>query len=101
MTNDGIECPFCGSPTVIGTLITTYMFKSEHHLSKYGLNDSEFDSVGDLIGDIMGQPSQKFFGFHCTSCGKEWTNRKYSLQRSENGTYEFVKVEKKKQSGDI
>lgn len=35
--NGGIECPFCGAPTVMGTMLTVYAFRAKHRLSKSGI----------------------------------------------------------------
>lgn len=92
---DGVECPFCGSPTVTGIMLTEYMFKSEHRLSKSGIVVDTLNCIGDYLGEIAdGYPTQKLVFFECETCGKKWSTWDYKYLRSEDGKYEFVKVKK-------
>lgn len=89
-----VKCPFCGSKTVLGTVLTTFAFKSEHTLYTNGV-----DMDGATIGEMLGEPletAMKYTRFRCTSCNKEWKSWEYQFIKDVNGIHSFVKQEKKK-----
>lgn len=98
--NGGIECPFCGAPTVMGTMLTVYAFRAKHRLSKSGIIADDYECVGDFIGGMIdGYPHQELTSFECSSCGQRFLSTDYRYVCSEKGIYEFVKVEKSAAKG--
>lgn len=85
-----IECPFCGSPTVLASVATEYIFESDHTVYTTGV-DMNGDSFGEMFGVPTHEPIFRILKFRCTSCDKMWYSSSYKLVKGENGVFSFEK----------
>ena len=88
-----IECPFCGTKTVLAKIMTQMCFISEHPMYTDGV-DMDGDTMGQIIGEPSCEPLMKYAGFRCTSCGKSWYSHQYKLAKNEDGMFFFEKQER-------
>lgn len=91
-SDNKIECPFCGSGTVLATVLTSFRCVKEHPMYK---DDVNID--GETMEQAYGtpsEPSMRFTSFRCTSCGKRWLNSQYKVVQDDDGICTFVKNDK-------
>lgn len=68
-----VKCPYCGSTPVMGTLVTTYSYVSEHCLRENGIDiEDKSNRIGAMLGDMSIEPTMRITKYKCLSCQKEW-----------------------------
>lgn len=94
-----VKCPYCGSTPVMGTLVTTYSYVSEHCLRENGIDiEDKSNRIGAMLGDMSIEPMMRITKYKCLSCQKEWGTygkKEYIFVGNENGLCYFEKREKK------
>lgn len=68
---DLVKCPYCGGSPVMGKLVTTYSYVSEHCLREDGIDiEDKGDWIGAMLGDMNIEPTMKITNYKCLSCKK-------------------------------
>lgn len=96
---DLVKCPYCGGTPVMGTLITSYNYVSEHCLRESGIDiEDKGDWIGAMLGEMNVEPTMRIAKYKCLSCQKEWgayNKKEYQFVGNDAGLCYFEKLEKK------